>query len=384
MKVMGFIPITKNQFIIFETIFFSFFFLLTIFLFSYNFLEYIDDKLILFHAKYLKYVTLILSFLVVVETQYYLNKFLSKQLEINENQRNKIEFQNKEIKERNEEIKIQNDEIKYQNEEITKSIKYAVRIQEAIMPSKDNLPDELDYFIFYKPKDIVSGDYYWFTEKCNKLIIVAADSTGHGVPGAFMSVLGISSLNEIINQTDDCLNSDEILNRLRERIIKYLKHNNEDLISEAGMDLAIIIFDKEKKEIEFSGAKNPLYIIRNRTLKKVNAKNISKTTIFDKYELNHVKPDKMPIGKYPVMHPFSKEKIKLLKNDTLYIFSDGFIDQYGGKNGKKLMTKRFKDILLKIQDKKMIEQEKILDNVFNKWKNSHEQTDDVIVFGIRA
>ncbi len=384
MKVLGFIPITKNQFIIFETIFFSFFFLLTVFLFSYKFPIYIEDPLVLFHSKYLKYVTLVLSFLIVIETQYYLNRFISKQLELNEKQKNKIEFQNKEIKEQNEEIQNQNDEIKYQNNEITKSIKYAGRIQEAILPSQEELRKKLDYFILYKPKDIVSGDYYWFSEKHNKLIIVTADSTGHGVPGAFMSILGISSLNEIINETKECLNSDEILNRLRKRIINSLKHENEDLVSEAGMDLAIIIFDKERKEIQFSGAKNPLFLIRNVYSEKLKAMRTSDTTVKDQYELYHIKPDKMPIGKYPVMKPFSKETIKLLENDTLYLFSDGFIDQYGGKAGKKLMSKRFKELLLKIQDKNMDEQKYTLNKALNKWKNNNDQTDDIIVFGIRV
>ncbi len=369
MKVLGFIPITKNQFIIFETIFFSFFFLLTVFLFSYKFPIYIEDPVVLFHSKYLKYVTLVLSFLVVIETQYYLNRFISKQLELNEKQKSKIEFQNKEIKE--------------QNIEITKSIKYAGRIQEAILPSQEELRKKLDYFILYKPKDIVSGDYYWFSEKHNKLVVVTADSTGHGVPGAFMSILGISSLNEIINETKECLNSDEILNRLRKRIINSLKHENEDLVSEAGMDLAIIIFDKERKEIQFSGAKNPLFLIRNINSEKLKAKRTSKTTVNDQYELYHIKPDKMPIGKYPIMKPFSKETIKLLENDTLYLFSDGFIDQYGGNSGKKLMTKRFKELLLKIQDKNMDEQKDTLNKALNKWKNDNDQTDDIIIFGIR-
>ncbi|MCF6365030.1 MAG: serine/threonine-protein phosphatase [Bacteroidales bacterium] len=363
MKILGFIPITKNQFIIYETILFSFFFLLTVFFFSYNFPEYIDDPLILFHAKYLKYVTLILSFLVVVEAQYYLNIFIGKQLKIIEKQKKKIEFQNDEIKQ---------------------SIRYAGRIQESILPPKDKLPKDLNYFILYKPKDIVSGDYYWFAEKCNKLIIVAADCTGHGVPGAFMSVLGISSFNEIINETDECLNSGKILNRLRDRIITSLKQKDDDLISEAGMDLALIIYDKENRKVQFSGAKNPLFIIRKHTTEKEGVSNKKQKTILGSYELNHIQPDKMPISKYPIMEPFSVQDINLQKNDTLYIFSDGFADQLGGERGKKLLMKRFKAILLKIQEKSMPEQEKILNDFLNKWKNTNEQTDDIIVFGIKV
>jgi len=363
MKILGFIPITKNQFIIYETILFSFFFLLTIFFFSYDFPEYVDDPLILYHAKYLKYVTLILSFLIVIEAQYYLNVFIGKQLKINEEQKKKIEFQNDEIKQ---------------------SIRYAGRIQESILPSEDKLPKDLNYFILYKPKDIVSGDYYWFAEKCNKLIIVAADCTGHGVPGAFMSVLGISSFNEIINETEECLKSDEILNRLRDRIIASLKQKEDDLISEAGMDLALIIYDKEKQKIQFSGAKNPLFIIRKDTKEKIGTSETNQKTVLGTYVLNHIQPDKMPISKYPRMKPFSLQNIDLQKDDALYIFSDGFADQLGGENGKKLLMKRFKAILLKVQGKSMQDQEKILNDFLNKWKNNNEQTDDIIVFGIKV
>ena len=362
-KVLGFIPITKNQFIIYETILFTFFFLLTIFFFAYDFPEYVDDPLILFHAKYLKYVTLALSFLTVVEAQYYLNIFISKQLIINQQQKVKIEIQ---------------------NDEITQSIRYASRIQESILPPKDRLPDYLNYFILYKPKDIVSGDYYWFAEKCGKLIIVAADCTGHGVPGAFMSVLGISSFNEIINETDECLSSDEILNRLRERIITSLKQRSDDLISEAGMDLSLIIYDKDNQEVQFSGAKNPLFIIRESAGEKMETKNVGSKLTLGSYDLNHIFPDKMPISNYPKMKPFSAQNIKLAKGDTLYMFSDGFADQLGGERGKKLLMKRFKDILLKIQEKNMDEQQKILNDFLNKWKNTNEQTDDIIVFGMRV
>jgi len=360
-KIFGFLEITKNQFIIIETVLFVFFFLLTIFFFSYTFPEYIDNPLILFHAKYLKYVSLTLSFLIVVETQYYLNKLIGKQLEVNSLQKKKISKQNKEIKE---------------------SIYYASHIQNALLSAKGKIPKYLDYFIFYKPKDIVSGDYYWFFEKCGKLIIVVADCTGHGVPGAFMSVLGISSLNEIVTETDKCLNSDEILNSLRSRIINSLEHKEEDLISEAGMDLSIIIYDRENYEVQFSGAKNPLFILRNKKEGDIEISNIKKTELGN-FALYQVKADNMPIGKYPRMEPFSKEIIKLKKNDTLYMFSDGFADQFGGKFGKRLMIKRFRELLLRVQEKNMKEQEVIFEAYLNKWKNTYEQTDDIIVMGIR-
>jgi len=360
-KVLGLFSISKNQFIIIETILFAFFFLLTIFFFSYTFPEYVNDSLILFHAKYLKYVTLTLSFLIVAETQYYLNKLISKQLEINN---------------------FQKQQISQQKEEITQSITYAGKIQNAILFAEDKIPDDLDHFIFYKPKDIVSGDYYWFAKKCEKLIIVVADCTGHGIPGAFMSILGISSLNEIINESENCPSSNKILNKLRSRIIKSLEQKKANLISEAGMDLSLIIYDKKNNEIQFSGAKNPLFIIRNKKETQINLKSIKKTE-FRELVLNHIKPDSMPIGKYPLMKTFSENKIKLFKNDTLYMFSDGFADQFGGSLGKRLMVKRFKDLLLRIQEKTMSEQKTILDSYLYKWKNEHEQTDDIVIMGIK-
>jgi len=363
LKIFGFLYLTREQFVIIEIILFSFFFLLTVFFFSWTVPKYVNDPLVLFHAKYLKYVTLILSFLIVAETQYYLNKFISKQLEINELQRQKIELQ---------------------NNEIMQSIRYAGRIQEAILPDNNKLPENLKHFIFYKPKDIVSGDFYWFAEHYGKTVIVAGDCTGHGVPGAFMSILGISSLNDIINETDKELDSGEILYILRDKIITSLKQDTEDSISVSGIDLALIILDIKNNTIQFSGAKNPLFLIRNKK-KPASFKNADYSiTEFDNYTLYHFKPDKMHIGLYPVFQPFKTQIINFENGDTIYMFSDGFVDQMGGVLGKKLMNKRFKNMLLNIQNKKMSAQKEIIERYFNKWKGNFEQTDDVILFGIKT
>ncbi len=360
LKVWGFIPITKNHFIIFETIFFSLFFLMTVFLFSYDFPEYVDDPLILFHERYLKYVTLILSFLVVIETQFYLNKFIGKQLNVIQKQKEKIELQNEDIKQ---------------------SIKYASRIQDAVLPSLAKMPENIDYFIFFKPKDIVSGDFYWFHEKEDKLYIAAGDCTGHGVPGALMSILGISSLNEIINETKQNLNTSEILNILRERIIGSLQKSEGDVVSESGMDISMVKIDKSNQTIEFSGANNPLFIIRKDNPYEPNEQ--IEITKFENYELIHIKGDKMPIGIYPINKPFSNFQFKYLKNDSVYLFSDGLPDQLGGEHQKKLLLKRFKFGLLKMQEKKPAEQKEILENFLLKWKMELDQTDDILVIGIR-
>ncbi len=362
LKIFGFIYLSRNQFVIIEIILFSFFFLLTIFFFSWSVPEYVDDPMVLFHAKYLKYVTLALSFFVVVETQYYLNKFISKQLEINEKQRQQIE---------------------YQNGEIMKSIRYAGRIQEAILPDNNKLPENLDHFIFYKPKDIVSGDFYWFAEHYGKTVIVAGDCTGHGVPGAFMSVLGISSLNDIINETENELNSGEILNILRDKVITSLKQGVEDSVSVSGIDLALIIIDFKTNEIQFSGAKNPIFLIRDKKQFSNFENSDYSVTDSETHVLFHFKPDKMHIGMYPIFQPFKMQTFKAKKGDTIYLFSDGFVDQMGGNLGKKLMNKRFKNMLLNIQNKNMTEQKEIVELYFNKWKGNLEQTDDVILFGIK-
>jgi len=362
MKVWGLFPVNRNQFVIIEIILFSFFFLLTVFFFSWSVPKYVDDPLILFHAKYLKYVTLTLSFLIVVETQYYLNKFISKQLEINELQRLKIELQ---------------------NDEIMQSIRYASRIQEAILPDNNKLPELPEHFIFYKPKDIVSGDFYWFAQHYGKMVIVAGDCTGHGVPGAFMSVLGISSLNDIINETEKELTSGEILDILRDKVITSLKQDADGSISVSGIDLALIIIDIKHRKIQFSGAKNPLFLFREKT-KKTDFKDADYSmTEFDNYILYHFKPDKMHIGLYPVFNPFKTQIFTIEKGDTVYLFSDGFVDQMGGTQGKKLMNKRFKNMLFNIQNKNMSDQKDIIERFFYKWKGEHEQTDDVILFGIK-
>ncbi len=369
MKVWGIFPITRKQFVILETVLFSFFFLLTVFFFSWSVPEYADDPLVLFHAKYLKYVTLILSFLTVVETQYYLNKFIAKQLELNELQRKQIENQKKEI------------ELK--NDEIMQSIRYASRIQEAILPDTKKLPENLDYFIFYKPKDVVSGDFYWFAQHYEKTVIVAGDCTGHGVPGAFMSVLGISSLNDIINETDKELTSDEILNILRDKVITSLSQDNKDTISVSGIDLALIIIDFKNMHLQFSGAKNPLFLIRKKGINEIPENNNFTKTEEKGFVLYHFKPDKMHIGLHHNFDLFKKQDIILEKDDTLYLFSDGFVDQPGGTLGKKLMNKRFKSMLLSVQNKTIKEQKGTIEKFLDRWKGNQEQIDDIILIGIK-
>lgn len=265
------------------------------------------------------------------------------------------------------EIESQNHQLEHKNKEITDSINYARRIQEAILPSSDYLKTCFgEYFVLFMPKDIVSGDFFWsFQTPENKIIWAAVDCTGHGVPGAFMSMIGNSLLNEIVVENKIC-NSDEILNHLRESIIKSLKQTGEAGKQKDGMDIALCVLDKNTSILQFSGANNPFWLVR-------------------KGELVAHKPDKQPIGYYSdQMKPFTKQEIQLTPGDTLYTFTDGYEDQFGGPKKKKFMSKNLKELLVSIQTKTMNEQKEILQRTIVEWMDDEEQIDDICIFGVRV
>lgn len=282
-------------------------------------------------------------------------------------QRDEIEAQKDEIEiQRNDAVK-QRDEIAHQKQEIMDSILYARRIQTAVLPPSKFISQILpeNFFIYNKPRDIVSGDYYWMAQKENKTIIAAADCTGHGVPGAFMSLLGVSFLKEIVDKISD-VKANIILDMLRESVINALNQaggENEGQTKD-GMDMALCVLDFNIQELQFAGANNPLYLIRNG-------------------EVIETKADKMPIGVYDYKHPFTNNILKLEKNDSFYIFSDGYADQFGGPKGKKFMYKKLKELLISIQDKTMQEQHKILDKTIEEWKGSLFQVDDQLIIGLK-
>lgn len=255
-------------------------------------------------------------------------------------------------------------ELLVKNKEITDSLIYAHRIQAAILPDIKIIARALpQFFAFLKPKDIVSGDFYTFSHKENKIIFTCADCTGHGVSGAFMSMIGNSLLNQIINEKN-ITDPAEILERLNEGVIQSLKQKENE--TNDGMDVAIIAIDTNKQELVFSGANRPLWLVRNN-------------------ELHAIQPNKLPIGGLQIIRneKFKPHLIKLQKNDTVYLFTDGYADQFGEKTQRKIMTKKFKEILLSIQSLSMTEQEKHLRNYFMEWKGNLEQVDDVLVSGIR-
>jgi serine phosphatase RsbU (regulator of sigma subunit) len=273
--------------------------------------------------------------------------------------------QNKQRQKTNLQLVAQNTIIAQKNEEIQSSIKYAKGIQQALLTSNDYITKHLnkEYFIYYEPKDIVSGDFYWAVAKHNLFYISVADCTGHGVPGAFMSLLNINFLNEnVIEQGIQLPN--QILNEQRKEIIQALNpQGNEN--SKDGMDCVLCAININENKLQLSASNNPLWLVRNN-------------------ELIEYKADKMPVGKYDDRaKDFTLQEIQLQKNDVLYMFTDGYADQFGGEKGKKFMYKQFKALLLSVAHLPMAEQQSKLQHAFEAWKGNLEQVDDVCVMGIR-
>lgn len=275
--------------------------------------------------------------------------------------------------------------VEKQHKEITDSINYAQRIQSAMI-SNDEAWKQISPHrsIFFKPKDVVSGDFYWAHFNLEKKLAIwsVADCTGHGVPGAFMSVLGSSFLTDIIvddGETDPA----KILNLLRKKVISSLTNEGEDQPKD-GMDLGLCVWEKDTNILHFAGANNPLYILR----RKENASQHNFERFIDLPEQNsiliEVPPNKMPIGSYVGNEsPFSSVTLPLFLGDTLILSTDGFADQFGGENGKKLKSRPFKEFLLSIQDSSMAEQSHLIKKQFEDWQGTYEQLDDVCVVGIR-
>jgi len=277
---------------------------------------------------------------------------------------------NEEINTQKEEIESQRDHLFTQNEAITSSINYAQRIQSAILPPEEYFHEILnDVFILFKPRDIVSGDFYWIKQVNQYVILAAADCTGHGVPGALMSMLGISYLNEIV-QRREITQANQVLNELRKQIRNSLRQHGQPEESKDGMDMAICVIDEKKKVLQYSGANSPLYLIRDKN---------------GTPELTEFKTDRMPLGYYPGrFKTFTNNDIQLEFGDVFYLFSDGFNDQKGGKEGKKFLSKNFKKLLLEIHQEPMQEQKNILDKTLKDWMGDTSQIDDIMVIGVRV
>lgn len=264
------------------------------------------------------------------------------------------------------EIKKAEAEIANKNKQITRSILYAERIQRAVLTPKEIIAQYLpQHFVMFRPRDIVSGDFYWAAEKENVLIVTAADCTGHGVPGAFMSMLGISFLNQIIAEHPvEKLSSNMVLDELREKVKTSLRQTGKEGEAKDGMDMALCIIDKNKMRMDFAGAQNPLVLIRDG-------------------EIIQYKADDQPIGISYNEHPFSNHIFEVQKGDSYYIFSDGYADQFGERTKKKFFSKRLRMMFQKMNDKTMLEQQRELEKTFDEWKGNRSQMDDVLVIGLK-
>lgn len=277
------------------------------------------------------------------------------------------------VEERTEEVVRQRDEIERQRlkledlyKDVTDSIRYAKRLQYSILPPEEIVKEITpDSFVLFKPKDIVSGDFYWFEKLENKSFCAAVDCTGHGVPGAFMSLVGANGLNGAVRE-HHTISPALILDELNKYVSDSLNKGSEDNHVRDGMDLSLVAIDYDKMILEYAGANNPLYLVRNN-------------------EFTIVKADKFAIGSFePGTKKYTNHKIELKKGDIIYLFSDGYADQFGGSKGKKFMYKNFRNELLDIHQLEMEKQKDYLHDKMIEWQGSFEQVDDILVIGIRV
>jgi serine phosphatase RsbU (regulator of sigma subunit) len=265
----------------------------------------------------------------------------------------------------NRQLKKQKDEIELQKNNLTTSIHYAQRIQSAVFPSDEILSEYFpEHFILFKPLDIVSGDFYWCMQNRNEVFFAVADCTGHGVPGAFMSILGITFLNEIVHKMSVCTTG-ELLDQLRKIVIRTLHQSQDNSQTKDGIEIGFCRFDMKNKRLQFSGAFRPMFLIRDNSI-------------------HHISGDNMPIAIYDdEKRSFTNNDILLQKGDVVYLFSDGYVDQFGGTDRKTFKTKRFKELLLDICNLSMGEQQRVLERTIEEWRGDIEQIDDILVAGIR-
>lgn len=273
------------------------------------------------------------------------------------------------ISEKNGELVQQKKQVELINDKITDSIQYAERIQQAILPQKEVLRKLFrDYFIFFKPLSVVSGDFYWVGEYFNKILFAVSDCTGHGVPGAMMSMLGNSYLNEVIRKPE-ITRTNQILDEMRSMIISSLHQQGGVGESKDGMEMSLCIYDKETKRLEFSGSHTSILVATKGQAQQ--------------YSIVELKGDVMPIGYYRKMVPFTSQTYEVKDADVIYLFSDGFVDQFGGPKERRFQRRYFKELLLKNAHKSLTEQSRIINETFVSWKGAGEQIDDVLVLGVK-
>jgi serine phosphatase RsbU (regulator of sigma subunit) len=284
------------------------------------------------------------------------------------------------VAERTKEVVAQKKQIEADHAEITASIKYAKYIQSSVFPKAGELESCLgDHFIIHRPAEIVSGDFYWVSKKGSKIIVAAADCTGHGVPGAFMSMLGITLLNEIVNR-ENVSDPGVILGRLREELTASLKQKGERGEQKDGMDISLCTVDRLNMKLQFAGAINPLYMIRNSC--DLN-EGLTYQSADGKGKLSEIKGDRMPIGISDEMDDFTVHEVEIKIDDTFYLFTDGFPDQFGGPRRKKFSYKQFRELLISTHLSPMANQKLLVENALREWMGGSNQTDDILVIGLR-
>ena len=273
------------------------------------------------------------------------------------------------------------EKIEEQKKELIDSIKYAKRIQKAVLKREQKYELLQNYFVFFEPKDIVSGDFYWYFEKEDEYYFCVADCTGHGVPGAFLTMLGSSFLNEIISVNNN-LSPAEILTELREKIIFALSQNLNNS-NKDGMDISLVKFNKKNNKIEWAGANNPLIIVRAKINGDINPNSPYKLLENETYKLYEIKANKQPISISKNLQPYTNHTFQLQKGDIYYLCTDGYKDQFGGITGKKFLSVNFRKLLLSLSNDNMPTQKRKIKKVFFNWKDDLEQLDDVCVVGVK-
>ncbi|MEX2482986.1 MAG: tetratricopeptide repeat protein [Brumimicrobium sp.] len=288
--------------------------------------------------------------------------FMYNRFRVTNKQKGIIQQQKSEVELQKHEAEYQREIVEEKNREITDSITYAKRIQSAILPPQKLVREYLpESFILYKPKDIVAGDFYWMEQVKNTILFAAADCTGHGVPGAMVSVVCNNGLNRSVREYG-LRNPGEILDKTRAMVISEFEKSEEEV--KDGMDISLCVLDLKMQYLQWAGANNPIWIIRNN-------------------ELLETKPNKQPIGVVDNPQPFTTHEIELQEGDIIYVFTDGFQDQFGGEKGKKFKPANFKKLLLSISSEPMGKQREVIDETFEQWKGNLEQLDDVCVIGVR-
>jgi serine phosphatase RsbU (regulator of sigma subunit) len=324
------------------------------------------------------------------------NLLLARQKKEIEEKNLDLEYKNEEISAQRDEIEAQRDEIEAQRNmvyeqkaaieqysgEVTNSIEYAQRIQSTTLPDLDVLREYVsDYFLLFRPRDIVSGDFYWLANVEGSTVLSVADCTGHGVPGAFMSVMGMSLLKEIV-QKEYFTHPGVILRRMRKEIIKSLGQKGESGEQRDGMDMSLIEINHEENQIQYAGAYNSLYLIRKNSVKAPDIADLNVMEGKD-YTLYDIPADRMPIAYYERMDKFTTHRFQIEEGDQLYLYTDGYADQFGGEKGKKYKYKPFKRLILENAGLSMEKQNLILAQTLDEWQGDFDQVDDICMIGLK-